>query len=417
MKRHATLMRSLKNRWHYLMANLATFRYGHPSRHIFVIGVTGTDGKTTTTSMIYHILKQAGKKVAMITSVGAYIGDELYDIGFHVTTPSAFAVQRYLRQAVNAGNEYVVLETTSHALDQYRVHGVDYQIGVLTNITHEHLDYHGTFRSYVAAKLRLLMMAPVCVINRDDASYQLIRPALDGKQVLTYAIHHDATLTPKKFPFTTKLFGEFNRLNSLAAALVAKQLRISDRVIKAALLSFTPPPGRQEIVYDKEFMVIIDFAHTPNSFQKILPALAEKASGRLIHVFGSAGLRDATKRPLMGEQSAAHADIIILTTEDPRTESAAEIADQIAGGIPSTFVRMDPESYSVERPPKTPVLLRIPDRAQAIGFAIRIARKGDIVALTGKSHEKSMNYGQGEVAWDEFAAARKALADRQDGKA
>ncbi len=411
MEAKSSIIRRLKNVGHYVEAILANVLYRNPSRHIFVIGVTGTDGKTTTTSLIYHILKRAGKEVAMITSVGAYIGDTLYDIGFHVTTPSAFAVQRYLRKAVDAGNEFVILETTSHALDQYRVQGVEYQIGVLTNITHEHLDYHRTFRAYVAAKLRLLLTAPVCIINRDDASYQLVRPALDGKKVLTYAVHHEATLTPKLFPIKTKLFGEFNILNSLAATLVAQQLGIPDRSIRSAIESFTPPPGRQEVIYDKDFTVVIDFAHTPNAFAKILPEMKQHAAGRLIHVFGSAGLRDASKRPLMGEQSAKYADIMILTSEDPRTESAAAIIEQIAAGIPAGRVRKNPtELDTIKKGQK--VLVVIPDRVTAITSAIRIARKGDVVILTGKSHEKSMNYGNGEVPWDEFAAARHALSSR-----
>ena len=411
MKTVVPFIRKIKNAGHYVEALVATLVYRRPSRHIFVIGVTGTDGKTTTTSLIYHILKRAGKKVAMITSVGAYIGDTLYDIGFHVTTPSAFAVQQYLRKAVDTGNEYVVLETTSHALDQYRVHGVDYQIGVLTNITHEHLDYHRTFRAYVAAKLRLLLIAPVCIINRDDASYQLVRPALDGKKVLTYAIHHDATLTPKVFPLKTKLFGEFNILNSLAASLVAKQLGISDGVIRSSIESFTPPPGRQEVIFDKDFMVVIDFAHTPNAFAKILPEMKHRASGRLIHVFGSAGLRDASKRPLMGEQSSKYADIIILTSEDPRSESAESIINQIATGMPASRVRRNPAELNTTKKDQK-VLVMIPDRTAAIQCAIGIARKGDVIILTGKSHEKSMNYGEGEVPWDEFATAKNALNRR-----
>src|ERR1700690_4068947 len=150
-----SMIQKLKNYFHLLEAILANIWYGFPSKELTVIGVTGTDGKTTTTSLIYHILQNSGKQVAMITSVGAYVGDRLYDIGFHVTTPSPFAVQKYLCQAVSQGNEFVVLETTSHALDQYRVWGVSYHVGVLTNITHEHLDYHHTYQEYVATKSKL----------------------------------------------------------------------------------------------------------------------------------------------------------------------------------------------------------------------------------------------------------------------
>jgi UDP-N-acetylmuramoyl-L-alanyl-D-glutamate--2,6-diaminopimelate ligase len=405
------MFQKLKNYYHFIQAILANLWYGFPSKEVTVIGVTGTDGKTTTTSLIYHILKESGKKTAMITSVGAYIGDKLYDIGFHVTTPSPFAVQKYLRQAVQQGNEFVVLETTSHALDQYRVWGVAYHIGILTNITREHLDYHKTYEEYAATKIQLLKRSAQCVINFDDDSYSFVIPALVGKHVTTYSLGNpDAMVTYRTFPFQSKLIGNFNKQNCLAAICAAKLLGISDDRIRSGVKTFTPPPGRQEIVYDKEFMVIVDFAHTPNAFAVILPELKKMAKGRLIHLFGSAGLRDAGKRPLMGKEAGLYDDIIILTAEDPRTEKLEDINSAIMSGISKKFRQLDSETVrQLDSKVKDKLLFVIDDRKKAIEFAISLARKGDIVLCTGKSHEKSMNYGDGEVPWDEFSVVKNAL--------
>ncbi len=430
------MVQKLKNIGHLIIAIAANIYYGFPSRRLYVIGVTGTDGKTTTTSLIHHILTKSGKKSAMITSVGAMIGSKLYDIGFHVTTPSPFAVQQYLKKAADEGNEYVVLETTSHALDQHRSWGVKYRIGILTNITHEHLDYHGTYEAYVNAKLKLLQRAEVAIVNMDDGSYERVYERLGGKQVIRYSLTNDgAEITSANVPHRTPLVGDFNTRNTLAAVAAALHIGIPKEIIKKALPSFRPPAGRQEIVYDKDFRVMVDFAHTPNSFDQILPALKGITTGRLIHIFGSAGLRDNTKRPKMGEASAAHADIIVLTVEDPRVEFVGDICEAIASGIPKRFVHipLDTTLHPTNRErtfdsnelsaihdtvdkalkQKKKIVVTIPDRVQAIAFGIGIARKGDTVAVTGKSHETSMNYGDGEDPWDEFAAVRAALKKRK----
>lgn len=388
-------------------AMLANLWYGFPSRRVTVIGVTGTDGKTTTTSLIYHILKKSGKKAAMVTSVGAYIGDKLYDIGFHVTTPSSFAVQKYIKQAADSGNEYVILETTSHALDQYRVWGISYQVAVLTNITHEHLDYHKTYEDYVQTKGKLLRMAKTCVVNKDDRSYTLVASDVKNKEVVTYSLaDQTATLTPKKFPFIFPLMGEFNMRNCLAAIGACQVVGIPDNAIRSSLNTFTPPPGRQEIVYQKNFMVMIDFAHTPNAFAQILPEVKKQTKGRLIHVFGSASERDTSKRPFMGEESARYDDIIILTAEDSRKESIESICREIAAGIKG-FKEYEASYFPKKEEQK--LFFIIHDRKKAIEKAIAIAQKGDSVIVTGKSHEKSINYGQGEEPWDEFAVVSHAL--------
>jgi len=402
------MLRDFKNFIHLLEAVLANVWYGFPSRKLTMVGVTGTDGKTTTTSMIYHILKSDGKKVAMITTLGAYIGDDVYDVGFHVTTPSSFAIQKYLKKAVDEGNSHVVLEVTSHALDQNRPWGIHFALAVLTNITHEHLDYHKTYTQYVHAKAKLLKNADRAICNADDESFEHLSHQLNKKQIIPYGIQHkQATETLKNNPAKTTLLGSFNTYNALAASVTCKYLGVTSKKIEKALLSFTAPKGRQDVVYDKLFTVMIDFAHTPNAFYQILPELKKKTKGRLIHVFGSASERDESKRPVMGKASSQFADIIILTAEDPRKESIEKICEEIKTGI-TGFSEYDKDLHDIERHERN-VLVTIPDRKEAIFFALALAQKGDTVLLTGKSHETSMNYGNGEEPWNEFEVVKEGL--------
>lgn len=390
------MWQDLKNIYHLLVAFLANIYYGFPSRKFIVIGVTGTDGKTTTTSLIYHILQGSGKKTLMISSVGAIINGKEYDVGFHVTTPSSFALQKFLKQAADAGLKYLVLEVTSHALDQYRVSGIHFNVGVLTNITHEHLDYHKTYEEYIRTKAKLLNMSKIAIVNRDDESYKMIKDKglmMKNKKLVTYGMGKNADINPYNFPFTTTLFGEFNKYNILAAVSVCKALGLGDSEIRNGIKSFLPPKGREDIVYKNSFSVMIDFAHTPNAFEVVLRDLRRaNVKARIIHVFGSAGARDAIKRPLMGKISAKYADILILTAEDPRKEPIEKIVNEIASGV-----------TDVEK------VLKIYGRKKAIFEAIKMAKKGDLVLITGKSHEKSMNYGHGEEPWDEYETVRSAL--------
>ncbi len=361
------MFQKLKNIYHLLQAILANILFGFPSRKLKVIGITGTDGKTTTTHLIAHILKTAGKKASFVSSIHASIGGKESDIGFHVTTPSSFALQKLLKQSADNHDEYFVLETTSHALDQNRVWGVNYEVGIITNITHEHLDYHKNYEEYVKTKLKLLEMAKVGIRHTDKIANIV-----------------------KQIPNLTL----FNKHNYSSAFMVCKELGISDKEILKAMMMFELPKGRVDLVYDKDFKVIIDFAHTPNALLQLLPAVRKrylKKGGRLIHVFGSAGLRDFTKRPLMGEASAKYSDVILITEEDYRTEDLKKICEQIGSGIKN-------KGYKI-----------IVDRQDAINQAIKIAKTGDIVVLTGKAHEKSLCRGKTEEPWDEYKAVEKAL--------
>lgn len=384
------MIRRLKGLYHRLEALVSALWFRFPSRKLTVIGVTGTDGKTTTTTLIYEILKVAGFKVSMITSVHAVVAGKTYDTGFHVTNPRGFEVQKYLRQAADHGDTHFVLEVTSHGLSQHRVDFVRFAVGVLTNVTHEHLDWHKTFTAYMMTKISLLRRSKIAVINRDEAEvYNKASSLLRRKRVITYGIHRDALITPKTHPFTTKLIGQFNRYNCLAAIAAASALGVSLRVIQKALLTFTGVPGRMEVMSEKPFRVIVDFAHTPNAIEQVLKTLRPMTKKRLIHVFGSAALRDRTKRPLMGKASAAYADVIILTEEDYRTEDVNVIIDEIASGIP-----VGAEVH------------RYPDRNKAIAFALSAGKPGDTVIITGKGHEKSIARGKIEYPWSDQEAVR-----------
>jgi len=394
----------LKNLKHFLEAILALIIYRYPGRQLKVIGVTGTDGKTTTVHLIYHLLNTADKKVAFISTVGAKIGKKEIDTGFHVTTPNPWHVQKILRQLVNQKIEYVVLESTSHGLDQHRLLGCNFSIGVLTNITHEHLDYHRTFKRYLKAKAKLFKNVKIAILNRDDKHFNYLKRVAKKAQVISYGIKKKADFTPQNFKFKTSLVGEYNQYNCLAAIATASSLGIEEKVIRKAIQSFKPVKGRmEEIKEGQKFRVIVDFAHTPNSLKQTLKTLRSQipSKSRLITVFGCAGERDREKRPMMGKIATELADLTVLTAEDPRTEDVDEIINQIAKGCQ--------KGGGVED--KT--FFRVPDRQEAINFAIqKLAKKNDIVVICGKGHEKSICFGKKELPWRDQKAAKKALGVR-----
>lgn len=413
--------------------------YLWPSRRLTMIGVTGTDGKTTTTSLIYQILLAAGLKAGMISTVNAVIGGEILDTGFHVTTPDAQDVQLYLAKMVEAGLTHVALETTSHAWEQYRVDACEFDIGVVTNITHEHLDQHGSYEKYRAAKARLFESLAktfakpqgnprLAVLNRDDSSFEFLTK-ISGENKVDYGLNADAkvraadvkhlpsgihfTARSKDFeiPIACKLVGGYNVSNCLAALTAAVYgLGIQPEVAAQGIAALEGIPGRMErIALGQNFTAIVDFAHTPNALKSALEAAGEMTSSRggrpsaptknrVIAVFGSAGLRDKEKRRMMAEIGAKLADLCVLTAEDPRTESLDEILEEMAAGFPSN--RSEGESF-----------WRIPDRGKAIRFALKQAREGDIVLVCGKGHEQSLCFGAKEFLWDDRVAVRAGLSE------
>ena len=398
------------NVYHQAKAVGARWYFGNPSRRLQVIGVTGTDGKTTTTHIIYHILTTCGYKASMMSTVYARIGETEYDTGLHMTTPDVWLVQKLLKKAADHGDEFFVMETTSHAFDQGRNAGIRYALGVVTNITHEHLDYHRTYEAYVRAKAKLIAQSRLTLINRDDDSYSSLLAYEHTGQIKTYGLREKADYRLDIAKAIQKDLPTYNNYNYLAAYSICRELGLDDEDILSALKSFTLPKGRLEVAYAGAFAVIVDFAHTPHSISQVLSYLREKTKGRVIHVFGSAGLRDAKKRPLMGYNSAQHADIIVVTEEDYRTEDPQTIAKDIATGIEQNGMHMldvtqvqdeHAHGYIVET-----------DRARAIELAVSLARPGDVVICTGKSHEQSLCRGTREHAWDEFGAVAAALQSR-----
>ncbi len=392
------MWQNTKNVYHLFVAILANILYGFPSKKLKIIGVTGTDGKTTTSSLIYQVLKFSGFDVSMVTSVGAIINNKEYPLGFHVTTPSPFKLQNFVRRSISGKNpQYLVLEVTSHAIDQHRIWGIPFEVGVLTNVSNEHLDYHKTYENYLHTKSKLLKSAKIAIVNRDDKSYPLLEPIKNSKTKnswITYGMSKNSDVNPANFPFKSEIDGLFNEYNILASIAACKAVGVEDGKIKKAIEKFELPLARMDMVYDNSFSVMIDFAHTPNALEQILSSIKPKVKGRLIHVFGSAGERDRSKRPEMGRISAKYADIIILTSEDPRSESTEEIMDRIQEGIDTN---------------KKNEVVRIADRQEAIGKAVGMAKKGDFILITGKGHEKSMNKGHGEEPWSEYEAVNKAL--------
>ena len=411
------------------IAYLAASFFDHPARKLTVIGVTGTDGKTTTSNLIYEILKAAGIKTGLITTVNARIGDEIVDTGFHVTTPEATEIQQYLARMVEAGLTHVVLETTSHGLAQHRVDGCEYDIAVVTNITHEHLDFHGSYEGYLRAKARLIEMLSttaekkqgnirLAVINADDRSFgplsklietNAVSYSLKGKGDLNaieikhspHGIEFIAEMENERQEIRCNIPGSFNVSNCLAAyAASVKGLGIAPETAAKGINALQGVPGRMEVInLGQNFTAIVDFAHTPNALKVAIETAREMTQGKVITVFGSAGLRDREKRKLMADVSVRLADYSVLTAEDPRTESLDDILAEMAeaatraGGIEGVD------------------FFRVPDRGNAIRKGLALAKPGDLVISCGKGHEQSMCFGTVEYAWDDRTAMRAALGE------
>jgi len=398
---------------------------GLPARRMTLVGVTGTDGKTTTTTLIHAMLRAAGFNTGLVTTVAARIGEEEIDTGLHTTTPDPPDLQRYLARMVEAGTTHAVLEVTSHGLAQHRVAGCDFDVAVVTNVTHEHLDFHGTFEAYLRAKARLFEglstsfrkpgVPKVAVLNRDDASYEVLR-AIPADRQVTYSLGgeadvtaHDVAYGPNATRFIlrlpegevaveTPLVGAYNVSNILAAAAAAMALGLPPEAVAEGVAAVRGVPGRMErIEAGQDFLAIVDFAHTPNALAQALRTARALAQGRVIVVFGCAGLRDREKRPQMGRIAAELADVVVLTAEDPRTEDLDEIIASSAVAAEAAGKREGVD------------LFRVPDRGEAILRACQLAQPGDVVIACGKGHEQSMCFGTIEYPWDDREAMRRAL--------
>jgi len=407
------------------LAHLSACFYGFPSQHLGLIGITGTDGKTTTTTLIAHLLEAAGYVTGMATTVQFKIGPCWEDNLTRQSTLESLDVQRLLARMVAAGVQYVALEATSHALALDRLVDCAFDVAVMTNVTQEHLDFHGTMENYVAAKTRLFRMvgeAPdkgvprACVINADDAHAAAFRAAA-AAPVVTYSVRGHAEVRARdirlsgggtqfvvespwgRVEVTTPYIGEFNVANCLAALSACAVLGVSLEALARSLADAPRVPGRMELIQaGQPFTVVVDYAHTADSLEKVLTVLRPLTSGRLIVVFGSAGQRDVTKRPAMGAVAARLADFFVLTDEDPRFEDREQILRDIAAGAVRAGAQ-EGEQF-----------VCIPDRRAAIEEAIRRAQPGDTVLLAGKGHEQCIIYGDQKLPWDDRRVAREVLS-------
>jgi len=388
-----------------LKALAANMWYDFPSKKIIVIGVTGTDGKTTTTSMIYHMLTSMGEKVSYISTVKAIVAGKTYNLGFHVTTPSAFFIQKQIKRAVDHGDKYVVLEVTSHGLDQLRVWGCTFKVGAITNITKEHLDYHKNIKEYGNTKLKLLNSSEIAVVNADNPTHYLFRNAIKNKSLWFCSTQKkaDFTLTDLKTHGLNTTIDGFQAENMVLAYAVLCVLGFDEKKAASSLNSFKNVRGRLDYFEKNNKRFLIDFAHTPNAFKRLLDYIEKKYTYRhIIHVFGCAGKRDKEKRPVMGRYSARVCNTIILTEEDYRTENIETIFNNIEKGIRKEKKHEKGKTYFC-----------IPDRLEAIRHAIQSATPDDIILLTGKAHEQSLARGNKEYPWDEYEAVDKTLSGKK----
>jgi UDP-N-acetylmuramoyl-L-alanyl-D-glutamate--2,6-diaminopimelate ligase len=434
-----SLFQKVEPTGHMLEAMLANVRYGFPSRHMHVIGVTGTNGKTTTSFMIHAMLTRAGYKVGLLTTVAYGVGDNIKLQIAHMTTVSAPELQKRLAEFREQGVEWVVLETTSHALAQHRVWGIPYEIAVLTNITHEHLDYHGTFERYLAAKRRLFEIAArhgfrFGVVNADDEhagefiaavpnslAYGIKTGELTANNILLSpeGSRYEARVGSESYAIHCRIPGEFNVYNSLAAVAVGRKVGLSKEQVEEGIESLEGVEGRMETVDEGQpFSVVIDYAHTPDSFEKLFKTLRPLVKGKVIAVFGSAGRRDEEKRAVQGSLAGQYADEVVLTEEDDRDMDGQEILEQIAEGAEKAGKVKEKDLFLVH------------NRDEAIRFAVKRARKDDMVLLLGKGHEKDILRNGPRAAelrhlqqddanpervisihWDEAEEARKAFQE------
>jgi UDP-N-acetylmuramoyl-L-alanyl-D-glutamate--2,6-diaminopimelate ligase len=393
---------------------------GFPSRGLKVIGVTGTNGKTTTSFLIHRMLHEAGYKVGLMSTVAYGVGDDIKPQMHHMTNVSVPEMMKRLKWMKAQGVEWLVLETTSHALAQHRVWGVPYSIAVMTNVTHEHLAYHRTFERYVAAKAMLFKQANrnrhglrTGVINAEDPSAEIFAKAI--AHPVTYGVKKgdvratDVQLREDGVSYTAKVNGEtyhikcrlpgsFNVYNSLAAVCAGRAAGLSKEQIEKGIAALEGVEGRMTRVDEgQDFMVIVDYAHSPDSFEKLFKDIRPIAKARIITLFGSLGGGDVGKRGLQGELAGKYADEVIVTEEDDRQEDGQQIMEQIAAGVEKAGKTREKDLFMVH------------DRTEAINFAMKRARKGDIVLLLGKGHEKTIEHADGEHPWDEIGTARKAL--------
>lgn len=411
--------------YHFLKSLAAGCKYRFPARGMRVIGVTGTNGKTTTSFMIASMLAEAGYKVGIFTSVAWGEWGKIEKQMEHMTTVDPMLLNKRIAILNERGMDFLIVEATSHALAQFRTLGIPIEIAVMTNVTHDHLEYHGTFEKYVLAKRKLFKRAGYGVINADDDSAKLfeedvdkyitygmkrgklrasdVKSRADGVEYVISGVKVGGEQSTMKM--RAKIPGEFNVYNSLAAVGVGLRIGLSEEVIEKGIFALDEVEGRMNKIDEgQDFEVIVDFAHTPDSFERLLSDMKGILKGtgkRLIVLFGSAGGRDASNRAVQGGIAGKYGDMVVLTEEDDRDVPGEEILEQIAAGARKSGKKDEKD------------LFKVLDRRQAIEFAFGKAKRGDVVMLLGKGHETTIERKGGAIPWNEANEARKALKKRK----
>jgi len=413
------LFKQIEPYGHLAESVLMNIGYGFPSKAMHIIGVTGTNGKTTTTFLIQKMLHEAGYKVGMLSTVAFGIGDDIKPQIKHMTTADASLLQSRLREFKRAGVEWVVVETSSHSLAQYRTWGLPYEIAVMTNVTNDHLDYHGTFDNYLEAKRRLFKIVAkngrkFGVANADDpngdkfakttprsVTYGIKSGELRASNVKLEADHstYTASIGSDKYDIRINIPGEFNVSNSLAAVAVGREIGLTKHQIEKGIAALKGVEGRMMVIDEgQKFKVVVDYASTPDAFEKLFESIRPATKGKLIALFGSAGRRDEDKRSVQGEIAGRFSDEVILTEEDDRDIDGNMILNQIASGASKAGKIKDKDMFLIL------------DREKAIAFAMNRAKTADdTVVLLGKGHEKTIERADGEHPWREIEVAKKAL--------
>ena len=412
MKEKIPFYDSLVIPYHVGKAALWGVWYGFPGRKMTVIGVTGTNGKTTTSFMIWKMLNEAGRKAGVMTTVGWGV-DEIHEQMEHMTTVDSRLLNQRIKKIAEAGVEYLVLELTSHAMAQHRDLGVPIDVAVMTNVTHEHLDYHRTFERYRDAKRKLFKKAKFGVVNADDMTAEYFQR--DVKDAVLYGVEYGDLRAEQiklkadgveyvipaanNLKIRTQLAGKFNVYNSLACVAVGRRLGLSGKEIQKGIYALSEVEGRMvKVDKGQDFAVVMDYAHTPDAFEKLLPDMKAATKGRLIVMFGSAGgRRDPSKRKPMGEIAGRVADVVVLTEEDDRDTPSEEILEMIAAGAREQG-KQDGKD-----------LFLVPNRPEAILACCKMAKKGDTVLFLGKGNEKTIERAGGAEPYYELDEIEKAL--------
>jgi len=413
------LVRGIEESYRKSRSRVVSARYGNPARGLRVIAVTGTNGKTTTVSYLNEILKEAGKKTAMFSTAVIEVAGKARPNELNATVASVAEMQRFFREAKRANVDFVVMEFPSHAIHQHKLAGVPVEMAIMTNLTQDHLDYHGTMEAYAEVKGRLFAMQPkYIVLNRDDEWFDYYNKFRATSQKITYGEHEDAEARIDRvklfrkgtearlvidhqttLELATALPGAFNVYNMAAAVSAAYLLGIELNDIIEGVANLEEVPGRFErVVEDQVYDVIVDYAHTPDGLEKFLTAAKAITKNRIILVFGACGDRDKSKRPIMGEIAARLADRIFLTEEESYNEDPQIIRDQIFDGIEKAHGAI-----------KT---TEVPDRYEAIKKALSVAKKGDTVLITGMGHEVYRIVGGKRIPWNDADAVRKILTEK-----